>query len=170
VGVFSTVKKAAGHMVDLRVDKWLGWDYIANTTKDYKNIVEGMATPEKAEHIESFDEAMVRLGLTNADVAQRKKEFTRLFLFFIGLSVAIIGYGLFMAVKGHMLTALISFCISIYSLTQAFRFNFWLFQIKNHKLGCTIQEWMNGKTFDPIMEASPKKRIKKSTNMKPGSE
>lgn len=168
MGFFSGAKKAAGHMFDVRVDKWLGWDYIVSATEDYKNIVKDMATAETPQYIETFDDAMKRLGLTEADIQARKKEFTRLFIFFIAISVLIILYGLAMAFKGYMVTALVSFCISIYTLTQAFRFNFWLFQIKNRKLGCTIKEWMNGKTFDHLVPSEGTQVTKSDKDIKPG--
>lgn len=163
MGLFSTVKKAAGNAFDFRVDKWVGWDFIVETTNDYKRIVLDMATPDSPEYSETFEEALERLGLTEADLAARKKEFTRLFVFFIVLSLCIIGYGLYMAVQGSMIPAIIAFCISIYSLSQAFRFHFWLFQIKYRKLGCTVKEWMNGKPFAPI-SSSNKTVVSKKTS------
>lgn len=166
MGLFSTVKKAAGNVFDFRVDKWVGWDYIVDTTEDYKNVVKNMATPAQPEMAETFEEAIQRLGLTETDLADRKKEFTRLFVFFIVLSLLIIGYGLYMAIQGNMISSLIAFCISIYSLSQAFRFHFWLFQIKYRKLGCTLKEWMNGKPFDPMATSAKKEMTPQPTQSK----
>lgn len=150
MGIFSTVKKASGRMFDVRVDKWIGWEYIVDNTNEYKTIIKDMATADKATHPETYEEALKRLNLTEADIEQRKIEFTRLFIFFIGLALAIIGYGLYMAVQGNLIPAIIAFCISLYSLSQAFRFHFWLFQIKYKKLGCTFKEWLNGKPLAPL--------------------
>lgn len=166
MGIFSGMKKAAGYMFDVRVDKWLGWDNIVNTSRDYKRMLKDMSTPQQAQYSETFEQAIDRLGLTQEDIDQRKIEFTRLFIFFIVLSIAIIGYGLYMAITGNMISALISFCISLYSLTQAFRFHFWLFQIKHKKLGCTIKEWFNGETVNDIMIIPSKKSLK--STQRPG--
>lgn len=175
MGIFSGVKKVASHMFDYRVDRWVSWDTLASTTKEYQKVVEGLATPERSNVAESFEDSMLRLGLTEADIQQRQVEFTRLYIFFILLALSIVFYGIYMAFMGHMISALISFCIAIYSLTQAFRFNFWLFQVKQRKLGCTVKEWLDGKIFAELgYSAGPKKRrmkkISKSSDIKPGKE
>jgi len=35
--------------------------------------------------------------------------------------------------------------LTLYVLTQAFRYHFWLFQLRNRKLGCTLSEWWNAR-------------------------
>lgn len=149
MGIFKSSKKAASHVVDVRVDKWISWDYLSESADNFKVILFDSIIPKKATYSETFEEALVRLELTEADLAKRKKEFTQLFYFFIVLSVFIIGYGLYLAISGTMITALIAFCLSIYTLAQAFRFHFWLFQLKNRKLGCTVKEWMNAAVNTP---------------------
>ncbi|MCS5711141.1 type IVB secretion system protein IcmV [Candidatus Berkiella aquae] len=143
MGIFKSSKKAAGHIVDVRVDKWVSWDYLSESADNFKVILLDSIIPKKATYSETFEEALERLELTEADIAKRQKEFTQLFYFFLVLSLVIISYGLYLAFTGSMITALIAFCLSIYSLAQSFRFHFWLFQLKNRKLGCTIKEWMN---------------------------
>lgn len=162
MGIFSGVKKVASHMFDYRVDRWVAWDTLKSTTKEYQKVVEGLATPERPQVVESFEDAMLRMGLTEYDIQQRQIEFTRLYIFFIVLALSIVGYGIYMAFMSHMVSALISFCIAIYSLTQAFRFNFWLFQVKHRKLGCTVKEWLDGKIFAEIGQSLvPKKTARK---------
>lgn len=145
MGIF---KKVAGKVVDTRVDRWMSWGYIRETTDRFKVLFLDIVIPKKASTSETFEEAMQRLELTEADLALRKKEFTRLFYFFIVLAVIILAYALFMAYRGSLVTALIAFCLSVYALSQAFRFHFWLFQLKHRKLGCTIKEWMNSSLID----------------------
>lgn len=141
-------KKAASKVIDVRVDKWMSWSYLQETTDRFKILFLDIVIPKKASTVETFEEAMVRLELTESDLAQRKQEFTRLFYFFVALAVIILAYALYIAFVGHLITALISFCLAVYALTQAFRFHFWLFQLKNRKLGCTFQEWLNSKIID----------------------
>lgn len=145
MGIF---KKISGRLVDVRVDKWMSWDYLEETALRFKSLFMDIVIPQKANIAETFEEAKQRLDLTEADIAMRKKEFTRLFYFFLVLALAILGYALTMAVKGSMTTSLIAFCLALYALTQAFRFHFWLFQLKVRKLGCTLKEWMNSTVVD----------------------
>lgn len=145
MGIFKSSKEKGfrPRIVDLRVDRWLSVDYLKETTSHFKAILNDIVVPKRARYSETFDEAVHRLHLTDSELAQRKLEFSRLFYFFIILSLFVIGYGLYFAFHGHFISAIISFCLSIYSFTQAFRFHFWLFQLKNRKLGCTLREWFN---------------------------
>lgn len=143
MGMFKSSKKVASRVVDVRVDKWVSLEYLGETADNFKVILLDSIIPKKATYSETFEEAMQRLELTEADLLLRQKEFTQLFYFFLTLSVLIIGYALYLSFTSSMVTTLIAFCLSIYTLAQAFRFHFWLFQLKNRKLGCTVKEWMN---------------------------
>lgn len=143
MGIFRSSKKVMGRIVDVRVDKWLSVDYLKETTGHFKAILNDMVVPQKARYSETFEEAQQRLNLSEKDLADRKHEFTKLFYFFVALSLVVISYGLYLAYHGSFGPALIAFCLALYSFTQAFRFHFWLFQLKNRKLGCSLREWFN---------------------------
>lgn len=150
MGLFRKTKNLAGKVVDVRVDKWISLDYLKETTGHIRSILDDILIPKRARYSETFEEAMKRLSLTEADLVRQERDFTRLFYFFVALSTAIILYGLYLAFKGSFVPALIAFCLSLYSFSQAFRFHFWLFQIKHRKLGCTIKEWFNSSAhFEP---------------------
>lgn len=168
MGIFKSTKKVAGKVVDVRVDKWVSWGYLTETADRFKTILSDIAIPKKATYSETFKDAMQRLDLSEEDLQARKKEFTRLFYFFIGLAITVIIYALYSALKGHLLPSLISFCLSLYCLTQAFRFHFWLFQIKNRKLGCTFKEWLNS-TVDHNIKQDLAVRTNKEEMQKPKS-
>ena len=150
------------HIIDTRVDRWMSWDYISETTDRIKSSVGDLMTPEKPKYKETFQEAMIRLDLTEADIQQRKKEFTRLFYMFLLIGVCIIGYAVYMASQGYFGACLISFCLACYALTLAFKWHFWLFQIRNRKLGCTLKEWLNGTVIEP----PPENKLSTTTNKK----
>lgn len=149
MGIFRSSKKLAGRIIDTRVDRWISWEYLSETTDRFKILITDIFIPKKASFSETFDEALQRLELSEEDLIQRKKEFSRLFYFFLGLTLLIIVYALYMAVKGNMVPSLIAFCLALYALAQAFRFHFWLFQVKNRKLGCTLKEWFNSRVHHP---------------------
>lgn len=151
-------KKAASKIIDLRVDRWMSLSYLGETFQSFQSLTRDMVIPKKAQYSETFEQAMARLELTEQDINDRKKEFIRLFYFFIALGTVVIFYGLYLAYQGLLLPALISFCLAFYSLTQAFRFHFWHFQMKYRKLGCTVSEWMNSKIYTqttPNQEITP---------------
>ena len=149
MGIFRATKSVAGRMIDVRVDKWMSFSSLSEITDRSVQILKDLVIPQKATHPETFEEALTRLNLTEADLKQRQTEFSRLFFFFLSLATLIIAYGLYVAFVGNLISALIAFCIALYCLSHAFRFHFWLFQIKNRKLGCTLSEWFHSKIQEP---------------------
>lgn len=170
MGFFRSSKKVASKVVDVRVDKWLSVDYLKETTGHFKSILVGLITPQKAKYSETYEEALLRLNLTEKDVEERKVEFKKLLIFFVVLAVVVILYGLFMAYRGSFVPALVAFCLALYALTQAFRFHFWLFQLRNRKLGCSFKEWLDSEVHSkPSTEIIPKNKddiIARKTNDK----
>ncbi len=153
-------KKVGGRVVDVRVDKWMSWDYLGDTADRFKILFLDIVIPKKASTSETFEEAMQRLDLTEQDLAERQKEWTRLCYFFLVLTLLVVIYALYTAFKGSMTSSLISFCLALYTLTQAFRWHFWLFQVKNRKLGCSIKEWMNSE----VMQTASSDLVLKDNN------
>lgn len=150
MGLWKSTKNIASKVFDVRVDKWMSLNYLKDVSGQTRSILKDLVIPKKATRSETFEQALERLHLTQDDIAQRKIEFTRLVYLFLGISLIIIGYAIYMIIKGYPLVGLISFCLSAYTLSQAFHFHFWLFQMKNRKLGCTIKEWFNSKIDNPI--------------------
>lgn len=50
---------------------------------------------------------------------------------------------------GHWTYVITSFLFSVVMLVVAFRYHFWLFQVRQKKLGCTLQEWRDA-TFSKL--------------------
>jgi intracellular multiplication protein IcmV len=124
---------------------WLGY----NELKTYNKIIWGnlkdASTIEKPERTETFDEAMQRFEVSDADLKKISETYLFYAIFFIFLAafafaggfIFLIAYGKFSAFVLAMV------CVSLL-LCYAFRFHFWHFQIKHRKLGCTFSEWWNG--------------------------
>jgi intracellular multiplication protein IcmV len=53
----------------------------------------------------------------------------------------VLGYAVWLAFQRAWLGLLPTLAISVSVLSQAFRYHFWLFQIKTQKLGCTLNDW-----------------------------
>lgn len=128
---------------------WLGY----NELKTYNRIIWGnlknISTVEKPERTETFEEAMQRFDVTDAQVKRISDTYLLYAIFFVivaafafaGAFIFLIGYGKF---SGFILAMV---CVAIL-LCYAFRFHFWHFQIKHRKLGCTFAEWWNGRPVD----------------------
>lgn len=145
MGLWKSTKNIASKVFDFRVDRWMSLSYVKTVSRQTGSLLKDLVVPKKASRTETFEQAMERLRLTEADIIQRQKEFRQLVCIFFIIACLIILYGLYMITKGYPMVGLISFCIALYALSQAFHFHFWLFQMKHRKLGCTLKEWFHSK-------------------------
>lgn len=143
MGLFGGAKNFVTRGLGFRLDKWMSIEYIQETFDRTRMILSGIMTPKKSNKEETFEEALDRLGLSEEDLEQRRREFVRLTISFGVIGVIVLGYGFYMLIQGHPWITLITAFLSIYAFSQAFHFHFWLFQIKNRKLGCSVMEWFN---------------------------
>ncbi len=142
MGFFSRVKNAGGYIVNFKVTKWAGLDQIKDSSKSVVNLGRNLLTAEQANYVETFEEAMQRLNITEAELNARRKEFTRLMFIYLFVSLAIFTYSIYVvAVHKNFMGFMMGFAITIYSLTYVFKYHFWIYQIKHKKLGCTLREW-----------------------------
>lgn len=143
MGFWKKSKTVAGHIVDVRVDKWLGMDFLKRSGKEITRAAKNLGKIEQSQEDENFDKAIERLHLDEDALKAREKEFFLLFLFFCVLSLSIFSYSVWVAVRGNLMGFLIGLGLTVFGLAQAFRYHFWLFQVKNRKLGCTFKEWFH---------------------------
>ena len=151
MGIWNSTKKVGGTVFNFRVDQWIGVNYLSDVLTTILTLLKRLFVPAKAETEETFEEAIERLQLSDEDLSARKKEFTKLFIFYIFLAGVLFTYALYLAfAKQHWPGTVITFFLTFYSLIHSFKYHFWLFQIKNRKLGCSIKEWFNSETKNSI--------------------
>lgn len=139
---FGGIKKIIKPAVD--VPKWIDYRQLLKNNRSIFSFVKKFFIPEQAKTEESFEEALSRLKLTPSDLIQRSKEFTRLMWIWIFLLLVSIAYSIYL-LQNHFFRGFypcLGICIII--LTQIFRYHFWLFQIKQRRLGCSFRDWLNG--------------------------
>jgi intracellular multiplication protein IcmV len=142
MGLFRFIGKVAGRIVDVRVDRWVSLNYLTDSFQQMKHSVRYLFVPARPLYHETFEEAIIRLSLTEQDLQARLKEFRYLTRFFLSLAGVLVCYTLYLVIKLSVLGTLISVCLSLFCLAQAFRFHFWSFQIQQKKLGCSVEEWL----------------------------
>lgn len=121
---------------------WMGWRQIAGTGRDIKDLGKALLTKSTAKQSETFAEAMQRLHLSEQDIQQRAKLFFRMSCFYCAVAVALFIYVVYLLYTAHFAAAFLSLLLTVLSLALAFRQNFWYFQIKQRRLGCTVKEWL----------------------------
>jgi intracellular multiplication protein IcmV len=128
---------------------WLGYNILRSQSVYIWTVIKIILGPffalPTAKHAETFEEAVKRLSLTEEDI----KSSENLYWFYaagfgiIGLGITILA--IIFLLQGAFLGFLLALAVASLVLSQAFRYHFWYFQIKHHKLGCTFEEWRAGR-------------------------
>ena len=145
MGILKWTGKAFTSVVNVRVDHWLGIDYIKHTIGQTVASAREIFIPEKSERKETFEESLQRLDITTEELKAKASDFTSLFAIHLLIALIIFCYSIFLFYSSNWGGGAMALCLVTYPLSLAFRFHFWLFQIKNRKLGCSIQDWWNNK-------------------------
>lgn len=145
MGFFSRTKKVASLFVNWRVDKMMNIKSIHDNATYFYTTFLSLFRHEYPKMEESFEEAVERLELTPEKLERKASQFLLFTFLFIFISILLFLYSLFMFANGNWMGSIMSFFMIFYSLSQAFRYHFWHFQIKNKKLGCTLREWLKNR-------------------------
>lgn len=142
MGLFSGMRKAGGYIFNFRVTSWLGLDNLRDVTGKVGTTARSVFTPEQPEQVETFEEALRRLNITAADLEKRHQEFRRLMFIYLLVAIAFFVYSLYIVIAfGNLMGFFIGLALTVFALTFAFRYHFWIYQIKHKKLGCTFKDW-----------------------------
>lgn len=123
----------------------LGTEQLKSQTGGLKQIAhEIFSSPNKAEiKPETFQEALTRLNLTEADLERRKLQFFKLARIYIVLAIIIFIYMIYLLIVKAFLPVLACLGLLLIVFSQYFRCSFWLYQIRERRLGCTFREWLS---------------------------
>lgn len=125
------------------VGTWIGYAQLAQLTKMVGGTIKDLFTARKAEFDETFEEALKRLKLKEEDVQSKIRVFTFLSIFWFLVSIGMVFYGVYLAGNRSWYGFLACIGLSMVLLSQAFYYHFWMFQMKQRRLGCTFQDWWN---------------------------
>lgn len=121
---------------------WLDLDSLIASNRTLWEVLRGLFTMPKATQEETFEQAMTRFGLTEKDVQERITTYKRFVLIFFALGMLLFFYSFYLLFRhATFLGWLLGLAVSTLFLAQAFRYDFWAFQLKRRKLGATFAEW-----------------------------
>lgn len=121
---------------------WIDFDRLKSFTTYLVNGFKKMFVPQKLTGPgESFEDAMSRLNISEKDLQDKKTALYRLSLLMCVAALFIFAYAIYHLVYGGYRAVIISLVVMLIALVLAFRYHFWYFQIKERRLGCTMQEW-----------------------------
>ncbi len=122
------------------------WGIFTSVLGMCKDIILTIFMPWKKESrgpAETYEDAMIRMRLSEADINDRKKMFFQQTVIYVVVGLAVIAYGVYLAFQKEILSMILAFTVAALAISYAFRSHFWLFQLKQKKLGCTFKEYLD---------------------------
>jgi intracellular multiplication protein IcmV len=115
---------------------------LKNQNLSLRRMLTSLYSKDVLERKETFEQAMVRLGLTEADIHKTARNYHIYALIFLILGLALFVYAFYLLFAYlALMGCLLGLTAAAFSWGQAFRFDFWSCQIRKRKLGLTFNEW-----------------------------
>ncbi len=128
---------------------WLGTHEISGYTRLIGSTLKTAFTPDKTRRVETFEQALERLNVTETDLQRNAQRYQLYAWVFIALSAgSILASFYYLFHHGTFAGWCLAMVVAALLAANAFKFDFWHFQIKYRKLGCTVEEWWRGKLND----------------------
>lgn len=143
MGIFSRTKSFLSGFINFKFDKWLDLESIKENSDYLINQTKYLFRLPKPSHPETFKEALLRFEISDVELAEKLRYHKNLVYLFLSIAGLFFLYFLYLfCFRKNFMGACMTFSLLLYSLSQAFRYHFWLFQLRQEKLGCTIREWL----------------------------
>ncbi len=123
------------------VKSWLDVKRLQTGKRFIVEQVETYFIPGRAKKIESFETAVARLNLSEAELLTRQKGLLRLSITMLCAAFLVFLYTLYNLFYTYYAAVLVGTVVMLLALVMSFRYHFWYFQIKHRKLGCSLREW-----------------------------
>lgn len=144
VGDFNDMKvtKALGRIIKPLVNfpRWMGVQKIRENGRAIVKMIKDMRIYRPTVRQESFEEAMIRMHLSEEDIKARMKTCLILSIVYSCCTLLFLIYTVYMVWHGH-LGMILGFLVTILVAVFAYREHFWYFQMKTRTLGRTFKEW-----------------------------
>lgn len=145
-GIFMSVKDVlkVSRKTYINPSAWFGYNEFKRNGKYVWGVLRNLFVVPESESIqtETFEQALTRHHLTETNVKEIQKDYFFYAGIFLLLSFFSCVAGFYFLFVAHSFAdLLLGLAVSALFASQAFRYHFWYFQIKQRKLGCTFQEW-----------------------------
>jgi intracellular multiplication protein IcmV len=137
MGIISGIKSM------FNISTWIGTQQLKEQTKALSDVAQSLVTPATPKYNETFEEALIRLNLSEQDIINRTYEFKRLIILFSLITFFLLLYLIYLLLEHSWLGSVGCLGIMFVMIGQIFRYHFWLYQIQERKLGCTFREWLH---------------------------
>lgn len=121
---------------------WFNYDNFRYFNQTLRDILSTLFRVPKPEKQETFENAMVRLNLTEADVRNIAQNYRIYAYMFLAIGIVVVLYAFYLLFRYHNLIALIlGLAAAGLFFAQSFKYDFWSLQMRKRKLGLTYKDW-----------------------------
>ena len=124
-----------------KIRDWFDWDRMKAFTLYLVGGIKKFFVPQQTSDTETFAAAQKRLNLTDHDLLVRQKGLLRVSLLMAVFSILLFIYVIYNFYYFNLKAGIVSIVVMLIAAVLAFRYNFWYFQNKERKLGCSVREW-----------------------------
>ena len=135
----SRIGRVLSRIINLR--SWFDWDRMKSLTLFLWNGAKKFFVPQQGPESESVEAAKKRLHLTDAGLLVQQKGLLRVSMLMVFFAFLLFLYAIYQFYCHSIKGGILSLVVMLIAVALAFRYNFWYFQIKERKLGCSIHEW-----------------------------
>ncbi len=114
----------------------------------YKNYVKPLPGEMKDDRSIRFKEAMAKMNVSESDLVARASNLAKQGLFFVILTFLALVYCVYLLATTAWVAALLSLLVSALFFLRFCTCRYWIFQIKQRKLDCTLREWLAGRVSE----------------------
>lgn len=144
--MFKSVFRRTGKMIKpfVNVSAWMDWKGLKEDNQRIGRLAKDLLVAKKVEaRSETFEEAIVRLNLTEAKIEARQRYLKRLAMVYTLIAAGIAIYGLYLLFfLGTFLGFVVTLAVLYVALALAFQQHFWYIQMRERRLGLRFQDWL----------------------------
>lgn len=124
------------------VTEWMGLDDVFTRLRLLPSLFHGLTTVKKSLHKETFEEAVVRLNLSNKDIIAKQKSFFNAAIVFFICGICTVAYSISFFYSHQWQGCMLAIMVSMIFFAHAFQTHFWYTQMRQRRLGLTVREWL----------------------------
>lgn len=121
--------------------RWMGMAEIKNNATAIKDLFNSITDKEKPEFTETFEEAVIRLELTESEITQRTLNFLKLTWVYLFFAFCVLVYAAYLYYMGDILGMFMCFPVISVLCSFSFKEHFWYTQMKHRRLGMSAKDW-----------------------------
>jgi len=125
----------------LGVRRAVAYDEIKDNTRYIFRVVKGFARVggKRTQGYQSFED----MPYSEVEIQTSRENFKKLAITYFAIFILSLLYILYNLINHNTVTAILSVCFSLACLSMAFRYHFWVFQIKVRRLGCSFKDYFH---------------------------